>query len=62
MVSIQLLLTSADIKLNSVTTLYYVSPACLVFLCLPFSFIEMPKIMASVVRRGEFGKCIPRVS
>jgi hypothetical protein len=25
-VSIQILLTSADIKLNSVTTLYYVSP------------------------------------
>ena len=46
-VSIQLLLTSADIKLNSVTTLYYVSPACLVFLCVPFAFLEMPKMMAS---------------
>ena len=46
-VSIQLLLTSADIKLNSVTTLYYVSPACLVFLCLPFAFIEMPKMAGS---------------
>ena len=46
-VSIQLLLTSADIKLNSVTTLYYVSPACLVFLCAPFAFIEAPKMMAS---------------
>ena len=42
-VSIQLLLTSADIKLNSVTTLYYVSPACFVFLLAPFAFIEAPR-------------------
>ena len=46
-VSIQILLTSADIKLNSVTTLYYVSPACLVFLCVPFAFIEAPKFMTT---------------
>jgi len=45
-VSIQILLTSADIKLNSVTTLYYVSPACFVFLCAPFIVIELPKMMA----------------
>lgn len=42
-VSIQMLLTSADIKLNSVTTLYYVSPACFVFLLAPFVFIEAPR-------------------
>ena len=34
---------SADIKLNSVTTLYYVSPACFVFLLAPFVFIEAPR-------------------
>ena len=46
-VSIQILLTSADIKLNSVTTLYYVSPACFVFLCAPFAFLEAPKLWAA---------------
>ena len=43
--SIQILLTSADIKLNSITTLYYVSPACLAFLCVPFAFIEFPNLI-----------------
>ena len=47
-VSIQILLTSADIKLNSVTTLYYVSPACFVFLSVPFVFLEMPKLLSAV--------------
>ena len=46
-VSIQMLLTSADIKLNSVTTLYYVSPACFVFLLAPFAFIEAPRFASS---------------
>ncbi|EEH56725.1 Drug/Metabolite transporter superfamily [Micromonas pusilla CCMP1545] len=36
-VSVQLLLASADIKLNSITTLYYVSPACFAFLSVPFA-------------------------
>ena len=44
---IQILLTSKDIKLNSVTTLYYVSPACFVFLCVPFFFMEFPKMMSA---------------
>jgi hypothetical protein len=46
-VSIQILLTAADIKLNSVTTLYYVSPACFVFLSVPFVFLELPKFTTS---------------
>ena len=46
-VSIQLLLTAADIKLNSVTTLYYVSPACFAFLTVPFVFLELPKLLAA---------------
>ena len=46
-VSIQILLTSADIKLNSVTTLYYVSPACFVFLSVPLVFLELPKLLTA---------------
>jgi len=42
---VQILLTSNDIKLNSVTTLYYVSPACFAFLAAPFFFMELPKMM-----------------
>ena len=46
-VSIQLLLTAADIKLNSVTTLYYVSPACFAFLTVPFVFLELPALLSA---------------
>ena len=46
-VSIQLLLTAADIKLNSVTTLYYVSPACFAFLTVPFVFLELPRLLTA---------------
>jgi len=46
-VSIQLLLTSCDIKLNSVTTLYYVSPVCFAFLTVPFVFLELPKLLSA---------------
>ncbi|KAG2455118.1 hypothetical protein HYH02_000938 [Chlamydomonas schloesseri] len=44
---IQLLLQARGIKLNPVTTLYYIAPACFVFLCFPFSFIELPNMMHS---------------
>ena len=47
-VSIQMLLTSADIKLNSITTLYYVSPACFIFLIAPFTYIEAPSFAYGV--------------
>ena len=43
-VSVQILLGRANLKLNSITTLYYVSPACLVFLLVPFVFLELPKL------------------
>ncbi|EFJ40110.1 hypothetical protein VOLCADRAFT_100128 [Volvox carteri f. nagariensis] len=43
---IQLLLQASGIKLNPVTTLYYVAPACFVFLCIPFAFLELPKMLA----------------
>lgn len=42
---IQILLQSRGIKLNPVTTLYYIAPACFGFLCFPFAFIELPKMM-----------------
>jgi hypothetical protein len=47
-ISIQILLSSADIKLNSITTLYYVSPACFVFLIFPFALLEAPQMMSGV--------------
>ncbi|GLI60866.1 hypothetical protein VaNZ11_003083 [Volvox africanus] len=42
---IQLLLQASGIKLNPVTTLYYVAPACFAFLFVPFAFLELPRIM-----------------
>lgn len=44
---IQILLQARGIKLNPVTTLYYVAPACFVFLCVPYAFIEMPQMLDS---------------
>ena len=41
---VQIILGKANLKLNSMTTLYYVSPACLVFLLIPFAFLELPEI------------------
>lgn len=43
-VSVQILLGRANLKLNPITTLYYVSPACFVFLLAPFAFLELPKL------------------
>ncbi|GLC45866.1 hypothetical protein PLESTB_001447500 [Pleodorina starrii] len=42
---IQLLLQASGIKLNPVTTLYYVAPACFAFLCIPFTFLELPRML-----------------
>ena len=44
---VQIILNSEKLKMNSITTLYYVSPACFVFLVIPFCFLEMPKFLAS---------------
>lgn len=43
---VQILLQQRGIKLNPVSTLYYIAPACFGFLTLPFFFIELPKMMA----------------
>lgn len=42
LVLIQILLSSKGITLNPITTLYYVSPCCLVFLTLPWAIVEFP--------------------
>ncbi|KAF8042746.1 hypothetical protein BT93_A1161 [Corymbia citriodora subsp. variegata] len=47
LVLIQILLTSAGIKLNPITSLYYVAPCCFVFLTLPWAVMEMPKLIGT---------------
>ncbi|KAK8505374.1 hypothetical protein V6N13_045812 [Hibiscus sabdariffa] len=42
LVMIQILLTSKGITLNPITSLYYVAPCCLVFLMVPWIFVEYP--------------------
>lgn len=47
LVLIQILLQQRGIKLNPITTLYYIAPACFVFLMIPFAFLEMPTLLTS---------------
>ncbi|GMI88490.1 hypothetical protein like AT5G25400 [Hibiscus trionum] len=42
LVMIQILLTSKGITLNPITSLYYVAPCCLVFLLVPWIYVELP--------------------
>ncbi|KAL6558437.1 hypothetical protein OROMI_018787 [Orobanche minor] len=42
LVMIQILLTSKGVTLNPITSLYYVAPCCLVFLSVPWVFVEYP--------------------
>ncbi|KXZ44372.1 hypothetical protein GPECTOR_68g343 [Gonium pectorale] len=42
---IQLLLQARGIKLNPVTTLYYIAPPCFLFLCPPFLVLEAPRML-----------------
>lgn len=44
LVMIQILLTSKGITLNPITSLYYVAPCCLAFLCIPWMVVEFPKL------------------
>ncbi len=41
----RLLLQSRGLKLNPITTLYYVSPCCFVFLLVPFFGLELLKVV-----------------
>lgn len=45
LVLVQLLLQSRGLKLNPITTLYYVSPCCFMFLLVPFFGLEWLKII-----------------
>ena len=45
LVLVQLLLQSRGLKLNPITTLYYVSPCCFAFLLVPFVSLEWLKIV-----------------
>ncbi|XP_052209946.1 probable sugar phosphate/phosphate translocator At5g25400 [Diospyros lotus] len=47
LVMIQILLTSKGITLNPITSLYYVAPCCLVFLFVPWIFVEFPVLKES---------------
>ncbi|XP_019179057.1 PREDICTED: probable sugar phosphate/phosphate translocator At2g25520 [Ipomoea nil] len=47
LVMIQILLTSKGISLNPITSLYYVAPSCLVFLCIPWVLVELPLLRES---------------
>ncbi|CAL6270079.1 unnamed protein product [Bathycoccus prasinos] len=42
---VQIILNSEKLKMNSITTLYYVSPACFIFLLIPFTFLEVPRYL-----------------
>ncbi|KAK1392527.1 putative sugar phosphate/phosphate translocator [Heracleum sosnowskyi] len=42
LVMIQILLAAKGIKLNPITSLYYVSPCCFVFLSVPWLIVEFP--------------------
>jgi hypothetical protein len=44
LVLVQILLQRRGLKLNPITTLYYIAPCCFMFLLLPFFMIELPKI------------------
>jgi drug/metabolite transporter (DMT)-like permease len=54
LVLIQILLNSRGISLNPITTLYYVAPACFVFLSLPWFLIEYPKLLATSTFQIDF--------
>ncbi|KAL5698022.1 hypothetical protein ACHQM5_029111 [Ranunculus cassubicifolius] len=47
LVMIQILLTSKGVTLNPITSLYYVAPCCLVFLFIPWLYVEMPILKES---------------
>lgn len=43
---VQILLQRRGLKLNPITTLYYIAPCCAGFLMVPFAFLELPRILA----------------
>ncbi|CAI5472792.1 unnamed protein product [Closterium sp. Yama58-4] len=49
LVLIQILLASKGISLNPITSLYYVSPTCLIFLTVPWFFVEYPSLAPHLI-------------
>lgn len=45
--AVQVLLQRRGLRLNPVTTLYYVAPCCLGFLTLPWAALEAPRLLAA---------------
>ena len=43
---VQILLQKRGIKMNPVSSLYHIAPCCFVFLFLPFTYIELPKMIS----------------
>ncbi|KZV18887.1 putative sugar phosphate/phosphate translocator-like [Dorcoceras hygrometricum] len=54
LVMIQILLNSKGITLNPITSLYYVAPCCLVFLSVPWAFVEFPLLKENSSFRFDY--------
>lgn len=54
LVMIQILLTSKGISLNPITSLYYVAPCCLLFLSVPWIFVEYPLLRETSTFHFDF--------
>ncbi|CAI5483493.1 unnamed protein product [Closterium sp. Yama58-4] len=48
LVLIQMLLTAKGISLNPITSLYYISPVCLLFLSVPWFLVEFPTLVPAM--------------
>jgi len=46
LVLVQTLLHSEQLSLNSITTMYFISPVCFLFLIFPFCFMELPILLS----------------
>ncbi|CAI7811270.1 unnamed protein product, partial [Closterium sp. NIES-53] len=44
----QILLTAKGVSLNPITSLYYISPVCLLFLSIPWLLVEYPRLAPSL--------------
>eukprot|EP00894_Picocystis_sp_ML_P001228 jgi/Pico_ML_1/51745/g309.t1 len=52
LVLVQILLTSKGLKLNPITSIYYISPCSFVFLILPFIFVELGPMLQTMKMQG----------
>ncbi|CAI7849147.1 unnamed protein product [Closterium sp. NIES-54] len=48
LILIQILLTAKGVSLNPITSLYYISPVCLLFLSIPWLLVEYPRLAPSL--------------